>query len=422
MALQLQRHYRYLIRLSFLIAVLLSTSLQAGSDTNTTQSSSSGTSTSTPTGSSTGNQQQKKEKPHDFTKEAYTESTGMTYPALAAVRAADLVFNYRDPRCCCNNKIMALFARDTAKIMAKLNPATDMFIGSVRHILESNDLTKKKIKNLKIIVGLYSFKDLYIYNPPVQFEADVKKCKKLNGCEAVDLGTQEGQEKYLNVINCFENGGNYFGKPNPHSGAYGRYQFIPSTAAQYCAKAGGGCCATWKQSPACQDKMFLLFTQDNAASLANNHVPINTCTLYIAHQQGVAGLTWLMGGKYPKSFGVLKNRIHQNVGTKTWQQAEVAGLTNSEDGLRKVFASYWSKKFGGDIMAGLSGPGGPGSGFGSQGLANLTGELNDFYQRLENGRLFLREGILLDQYEENHHLENMDRALHLRNSVDVLVN
>jgi hypothetical protein len=422
MAFQLQRYYRYLIPL-FLSFLLGSPFLYAGSDSNSTSSTSSGTTTvadsgsSSSSGSSDSNSSTSgsEEKPPDFTKMAYQASTGMTYPALVAARTADIAFPFTDPKCCCNKEIMALFTKDTIKIVSKLNPATDLFVGSVRHLMEANYLTKKKIKNLKIIVGLYSYKDLYFWvQPNVRFEADVKQCKKTHGCEAVDLNTKEGQEKYLNVIDCFENGGSYTGKA-AQSSAWGRYQFTADTGARYCKKAG--CCAGWRSSPSCQDKMFALFTADNARLLAHKNIPINTCTLYMAHQQGAGGLGWLYGGKNPyRNFSKLKDAIKKNVGPKTWAKAEAAGLTNSEEGLRKVFSEFWSKKFGGDIMANVGTATAPGV----EGIGGVTGQVYGFYQKIQNWRLYYREGILKEQYEENHHLNNMATALHLRNSINVV--
>ena len=76
------------------------------------------------------------------------------------------------------------------------------------------------------------------------------------------------------------------------SKAYGRYQFIPSTAAEYSARLGfkGD---EWK-TPENQDKMFQAFTYDNIRKLVDNNMPVNMFNIYGSHQQGSTGFRDIM--------------------------------------------------------------------------------------------------------------------------------
>lgn len=85
-------------------------------------------------------------------------------------------------------------------------------------------------------------------------------------------------------------------------GYTGGYQYGKSTAEPYLKKLG----TNWdkfKSTPAIQDEVFKLHTQDNIARLKKNNLPVTSLNLYALHQQGGAGgINLLKGGnKYAKN-------------------------------------------------------------------------------------------------------------------------
>lgn len=81
---------------------------------------------------------------------------------------------------------------------------------------------------------------------------------------------------------------------NPTSGAYGKYQFIPSTLNQYANRLGMS--EQEAKSPAGQEQIFRAFTNDNIAGLEAANIPVTTSSIYLAHQQGLNGLKQIMDG------------------------------------------------------------------------------------------------------------------------------
>jgi hypothetical protein len=118
---------------------------------------------------------------------------------------------------------------------------------------------------------------------------------------------------------------------NKGSGAYGKYQFIPSTAAAYSKKLGfkGD---EWKL-PENQEKMFSAFMQDNAAGLKRKGLPVDTFHVYGAHQQGLTGFTNILNNNIsPK----LERNMRSNL-PSSYRNLE------GED-LRNAWLSYWRGK------------------------------------------------------------------------------
>jgi hypothetical protein len=328
----------------------------------------------------------------NFLEDAYKNSVG-SKSSLEQSRKNDLVYDYIDPKCCCNSKIMNLFKSETKKFHNRVNPAIDTLIKSLSKEIEYSSLLYKELKNYKVANGIYSFKDLM----PVAVDTPYQSPEIPNGdgCVPLDFNKEEDRQYYLNnIINRFESGGDY-GNINRQSGAYGRYQFIPSTGAHYCQVVGNGCCDVWhsdtQKGRTCQDAMFQAFTKDNANMLANKGIPTNSCTIYLAHQQGVGGLVWLRGGKSPyKSFNGLKQAIRQNVG-KSYQASVDSATTEQE--LRNIYREFWSKKFGGDILANVGSilP-----------VEKFTYSAYLFNKHIDNIKQFYREGILKEQMKVNY--------------------
>jgi len=334
----------------------------------------------------------------DFLGEAYKRATGKSKDALNEDRKEDLNYVYSDPKCCCNNRILNLFKTETRKFENRVNPGVDILINSLSKNIENSKLLYREIKNLKVANGIYSFKDRAVPTPGYA----TPEIPNQDGCKALDFNKEEDRQYYINnIINRFENGGSYSGT-NAISGAYGRYQFIPSTGAHYCARVGNGCCDAWHSDTPkgreCQDAMFQEFTKDNANFLAKKGIPINSCTVYIAHQQGAGGLVWLMGGERPYSFKGLKAAIRANVG-KSYQSRVDAATTDDE--LRQIYREFWSQKFGGDIMSSVGNilP-----------VGNFTYNAYLFNNHIEDIRKLYREGIIKEQMKVNYEVEELNNV------------
>lgn len=82
---------------------------------------------------------------------------------------------------------------------------------------------------------------------------------------------------------------------NHRSGAYGRYQIMPSTA-KYYAKKLKIPRHLWKK-PYNQDKIFRAIMKDNIKSLKRNGHEVSAFSLYATHQQGAGGFNAIMKNK-----------------------------------------------------------------------------------------------------------------------------
>lgn len=121
---------------------------------------------------------------------------------------------------------------------------------------------------------------------------------------------------------------------NHRSGAYGRYQIMPSTAAFYAKKLGIPK-RLWKK-PANQDRIFYAIMKDNIKSLKKNAHAISAFSIYATHQQGAKGFNTIMRNK-PLSKRLEKN-LRQNLPDKYKKI--------SKSYLRYVWIRYWKKKLG----------------------------------------------------------------------------
>ena len=334
----------------------------------------------------------------NFLKEAYDRVTGKTKSALNVDRKNDLNFVFIDPKCCCNNKILSLFRKETKKFENRVNPATDTLITSLSKEIENSFLLFKELKNEKVANGIYSFKDRNVYVPNTY---QLPEIPNKDGCVPLDFNKEEDRKYYLdNIINRFESQGSY--SAHNDSGAYGRYQFTRTTGALYCAKVGNNCCAYWHSDTPkgreCQDAMFKKFTIKNANDIVKSGVPINSCTIYIAHQQGVGGLNWLRGGSYPASFSTLKKRIRSNVPKKYYSRVDAA---TTDDELRQIYREAWSNKFGGDIMANIGS---------TLPVEDFTYNAYLFNKQIDDIKKLYREGILKEQIHINYEVKDSANA------------
>jgi hypothetical protein len=118
---------------------------------------------------------------------------------------------------------------------------------------------------------------------------------------------------------------------NPRSGAYGKYQFIPSTAKVYAEKLGlkGD---EWK-TPENQDRMFAAFTADNTRGLERKGLPTDLFHIYGAHQQGLTGFSNILKGNITPT---LEKNMRSNIPN------EYKNLKGEE--LRDAWINYWKEK------------------------------------------------------------------------------
>lgn len=119
---------------------------------------------------------------------------------------------------------------------------------------------------------------------------------------------------------------------NPRSGAYGRYQILPSTASYYANKLNIPE-ELWKE-PSNQDKIFQAILKDNIKNLKKNGHEISAFTLYATHQQGARGFNAIMKGK-PITKSLEKN-LRMNLPGKLQK------VKKSQ--LRVTWINYWKSK------------------------------------------------------------------------------
>jgi len=121
---------------------------------------------------------------------------------------------------------------------------------------------------------------------------------------------------------------------NHRSGAYGRYQIMPSTAAFYAKKLGIPK-HLWKR-PYNQDKIFQAIMKDNIKSLKRNGHTVSAFSIYAIHQQGAHGFNAIMKGK-PLTKKLEKN-LRRNLPKK------LSRVKKSK--LRYTWIKYWKNKLG----------------------------------------------------------------------------
>ena len=126
--------------------------------------------------------------------------------------------------------------------------------------------------------------------------------------------------------------GNYHAR-NKKSGAYGRYQIIPSTARAYAKKLHIPY-SQWKK-PHNQDKIFKAILNDNIKALKRNGIKISAFSIYGAHQQGAGGFKSIVKNK--KLSKKLERNLRRNLPKK------LRRVHRSK--LKRTWMNYWKKKF-----------------------------------------------------------------------------
>ncbi len=121
---------------------------------------------------------------------------------------------------------------------------------------------------------------------------------------------------------------------NKNSGAYGRYQIMPSTAAYYAKKLHISI-HQWKK-PDNQDKIFNAIMKDNILSLKRGGHKISAFSLYASHQQGAGGFNAIIRNKPLTK--KLEHNLRQNLPGKLQK------VKRSQ--LRMTWIRYWKRKLG----------------------------------------------------------------------------
>jgi len=119
---------------------------------------------------------------------------------------------------------------------------------------------------------------------------------------------------------------------NTNSGAYGKYQIMPSTA-NYYAKKLGIPKHLWKK-PYNQDKIFRAIMKANIKSLKKRGYKISAFSLYATHQQGAGGFNAIMKNKTLTK--KLEKNLRQNLPSKLRKV--------KKSRLRLTWINYWKTK------------------------------------------------------------------------------
>jgi len=145
--------------------------------------------------------------------------------------------------------------------------------------------------------------------------------------------SQTEMKKIIKKVVKFETTNGSYTKLNRKSGAYGRYQIMPSTAKAYAKKLHIPY-SKWKL-PRNQDRIFQAILKDNIRSLKRNGLEINAFAIYGTHQQGAGGFNAIMKNK--KLTKRLERNLRHNLPKK------LSKISRAK--LKHVWVRYWKKKF-----------------------------------------------------------------------------
>jgi hypothetical protein len=180
---------------------------------------------------------------------------------------------------------------------------------------------KKKIRKASIPI-------IMLFASSSGLSASCTKLAKIAGMKENKL------EKIVSKLVKIESTTGKYTVKNKSSGAYGRYQIMPSTA-RYYAKKLDIPHHLWKK-PYNQDKIFRAIMKDNIKSLKRNGHEVSAFSLYATHQQGAGGFNAIMKGK--KLTRKLEKNLRLNLPTK------LRKVKRSE--LRITWINYWKQKLG----------------------------------------------------------------------------
>ena len=188
----------------------------------------------------------------------------------------------------------------------------------VKRVLYFIDAQKRKLRKITI-----PFVMLFVSTTA---QASCSKLAKFAGLD------QDNFKKIVEKLVKIETTTGKYSTHNNTSGAYGRYQIMPSTA-EYYAKKLSIPKTLWK-IPYNQDKIFKAIMKDNIKSLRRNGHKVSAFSLYATHQQGAGGFNAIMKGK--KLTKTLEKNLRQNLPNK------LRKVRKSQ--LRLTWINYWKRK------------------------------------------------------------------------------
>lgn len=179
---------------------------------------------------------------------------------------------------------------------------------------------KKKVREISVPIVM-----LFISNTA---QASCSKLAKVAGM------SQHNLQEIVNKLVKIESTTGKYNVQNHRSGAYGRYQIMPSTAKFYAKKLKIPK-GKWK-TPYNQDKIFRAIMKDNIKSLKRNGLEVSAFTLYATHQQGAGGFNAIMKNK------PLTTRLERNLRINL--PSKLRKVKKSQ--LRITWINYWKEKLG----------------------------------------------------------------------------
>lgn len=144
--------------------------------------------------------------------------------------------------------------------------------------------------------------------------------------------SQNNLEHIVDKLVKIESTSGKYNVKNKHSGAYGRYQIMPSTAKFYAKKLGIPR-SMWKK-PYNQDKIFRAIMKANIKSLKKRGYKVSAFSLYATHQQGAGGFNAIMKNK--RLTKKLEKNLRQNL------PSHLRKVKKSK--LRVTWINYWKQK------------------------------------------------------------------------------
>jgi len=138
--------------------------------------------------------------------------------------------------------------------------------------------------------------------------------------------TNVNTDEYFKQLANVESKGKYDAY-NKSSGAYGKYQFIPSTEADMIKKMG--ITKEYARTPQGQEDMIKRFTADNRAGLIKAGYKPTNMNLWLAHNQGLGGAKAILSGG--------------NVNMKNIRSNIPGGNGTVQD-----YLNHWKSRFGGN--------------------------------------------------------------------------
>jgi len=189
-----------------------------------------------------------------------------------------------------------------------------------KRVIKFLDIQKRKVTKFSLPIIM-----LFVSTAA---QASCSKLAKAAGMQPTKL------ELIINKLVKIESTTGKYNVINHRSGAYGRYQIMPSTAKFY-AKRLGIPQHLWKK-PYNQDKIFNAIMKDNIKSLKRNGHKISAFSIYAIHQQGAHGFNTIMKNK------PITKRIERNMRKNLPKKYNKTPKAH----LRYVWIQYWKNRLG----------------------------------------------------------------------------